>query len=77
MASTKVAILDDYQGIADPFFAKLDSSKYQVVSLKDTLLPYHHPDNTEEGRDALVERLRPYEVICMFGNLHARLRVIG
>ncbi|CEI64507.1 hypothetical protein FVEN_g12002 [Fusarium venenatum] len=64
MASTKVAILDDYQGIADSFFAKLDSSKYQVVSLKDTVLPYNHPDNTQEGKDALVERLKPYEVIC-------------
>ncbi|KAL4730769.1 hypothetical protein ACLX1H_002808 [Fusarium chlamydosporum] len=53
MSPTKVAILDDYQGIADPYFAKLDSSKYEVVSLKDTALPYNHPDNTQSGRDAL------------------------
>src|SRR5688572_1167243 len=53
MAPTKVAILDDYQGVADPYFAKLDSSKYEVVSLKDTALPYNHPDNTQSGRDAL------------------------
>lgn len=77
MALTKVAILDDYQGIADPFFAKLDSSKYQVVSLKDTVLPYNHPDNTQEGRDVLVERLKPYEVICTCIDLQAKLRVSG
>ncbi|KAH7196604.1 D-isomer specific 2-hydroxyacid dehydrogenase [Fusarium flagelliforme] len=64
MAPTKVAILDDYQGVANPYFAKLDSSKYEVVSLKDTALPYNHPDNTQSGRDALVEKLQPFEIIC-------------
>ncbi|CAG7561309.1 unnamed protein product [Fusarium equiseti] len=64
MVPTKVAILDDYQGVADPYFAKLDSSKYEVVSLKDTALPYNHPDNTQSGRDALVEKLQPFEIIC-------------
>lgn len=65
MAPIKVAILDDYQGLADPYFAKLDSAKYDVVSIKDTLLPYHHPDNTQSGKDALVQRLQPFDVICM------------
>ncbi|SPJ87030.1 related to formate dehydrogenase [Fusarium torulosum] len=64
MAPTKVAILDDYQGVADPFFAKLDSAKYEVVSLKDTALPYNHPENSQAGKDALVEKLKPFDVIC-------------
>jgi hypothetical protein len=75
MAPTKVAILDDYQGVADPYFAKLDSSKYEVVSLKDTALPYNHPDNTQSGRDALVEKLQPFEIICMRHDLHSRVGV--
>ncbi|KAF4497337.1 glycerate dehydrogenase [Fusarium agapanthi] len=64
MAPTKVAILDDYQGVADPFFKKLDTSKYEVVSIKDTLLPYNHPDSSHSNKDALVERLKPFDVIC-------------
>ncbi|KAF4447416.1 glycerate dehydrogenase [Fusarium austroafricanum] len=64
MALTKVAILDDYQGVADPYFEKLDSSKYEVVSLKDTALPYNHPDSSQENKDAIVEKLKPFEVIC-------------
>ncbi|KAM5384439.1 hypothetical protein ACJZ2D_001475 [Fusarium nematophilum] len=46
MAPIKIAVLDDYQGFADPYFGKLDSAKYEVVSIKDTLLPYNHPENT-------------------------------
>ncbi|KAJ4194737.1 hypothetical protein NW767_009923 [Fusarium falciforme] len=64
MAPIKVAILDDYQGLADPYFEKLDSAKYDVVSIKDTLLPYNHPDNPQSGKDALVQRLQPFDVIC-------------
>lgn len=65
MAPIKVAILDDYQGLADPYFEKLDSAKYDVVSIKDTLLPYNHPDNPQSGKDELVQRLQPFDVICM------------
>ncbi|KAF4976255.1 hypothetical protein FZEAL_7044 [Fusarium zealandicum] len=64
MTSIKVAILDDYQGFADPYFDKLDSEKYQVVSIKDTVLPYNHPENPQSGKDALVKRLQPFDVIC-------------
>ncbi|KAF5571623.1 glycerate dehydrogenase [Fusarium phyllophilum] len=64
MAPTKVAILDDYQGVADPFFKKLDPSKYEVVSIKDTLLPYNHPNSSRSNKDALVERFKPFDVIC-------------
>ncbi|KAF5027719.1 hypothetical protein F66182_203 [Fusarium sp. NRRL 66182] len=64
MAPIRVAVLDDYQGLADQFFEKLDSAKYEVVSLKDTSLPYNHAENTQSGRDALVEKLQPFDVIC-------------
>lgn len=65
MTPVNVAVLDDYQGFSDSYFEKLDSSKYQVVSIKDTLLPYNHPENDQSGKDALVKRLEPFEVICM------------
>lgn len=69
MAPTKIAILDDYQGVADPFFKKLDPSKYEVVSIKDTLLPYNHPDSSQSNKDALVERFKPFDVICKYNIL--------
>jgi hypothetical protein len=77
MAPTKVAILDDYQGVADPFFAKLDSDKYEVVSLKDTALPYNHPENSQAGKDALVEKLKPFDVICTYHESHANVDMSG
>ena len=66
MAPTKVAILDDYQGFADSYFEKLDSSKYEVASLKETLLPYNHPDTPQSIKDELVKRLEPFDIICKF-----------
>jgi hypothetical protein len=77
MALTKVAILDDYQGVADPFFAKLDSAKYEVVSLKDTALPYNHPENSQAGKDALVEKLKPFDIICMYQKSYASVDMSG
>lgn len=64
MAPIKVAVLDDYQGFADVHFEKLDADKYEVTSLKDTLLPYNHPDTPPSVKDALVTRLEPFEIIC-------------
>lgn len=64
MAPIKVAVLDDYQGFSDPHFNKLDSAKYEVISIKDTLLPYNQPDTPQSVKDALVKRLQPFEIIC-------------
>ncbi|KAI5467516.1 hypothetical protein BGZ63DRAFT_469184 [Mariannaea sp. PMI_226] len=64
MAPIKIVVLDDYQGFGDPHFAKLDIAKYEVTSIKDTLLPYNHPDTPQSVKDALVKRLEPFEVIC-------------
>lgn len=60
----KVAVLDDYQGFAEPIFKKLDSSKFEVTIFRDTLLPYNHPDTPQEEKDKLVNRLEPFQVIC-------------
>lgn len=62
----KVAVLDDYQGISEPKFKALDSSKYEVSFFKDTIRPYNHPDTTQDVKDQLVKRLEPFTVICMF-----------
>ncbi|KAK3497314.1 uncharacterized protein B0T23DRAFT_410737 [Neurospora hispaniola] len=59
----KVAVLDDYQGISEPKFKALDSSKYEVSFFKDTLRPYNHPDTTQDVKDQLVKRLEPFTVI--------------
>lgn len=64
MAPIKIAILDDYQGFADSRFKKLDSAKYEITSIKDTLPPYGHPDTSQSVKDELVKRLEPFEIIC-------------
>ncbi|KAH7156474.1 hypothetical protein EDB81DRAFT_840581 [Dactylonectria macrodidyma] len=64
MAPIKVAVLDDYQGFSDPHFAKLDSAKFEVTSIKDTLLPYNRPDTPQSIKNELVKRLEPFEIIC-------------
>jgi phosphoglycerate dehydrogenase-like enzyme len=69
MASTqqnaipKMAILDDNLSVSAPHFSHIPSSKVSITTFKDTLPPYSHPSTTEEERAALVERLRPFEII--------------
>ncbi|TEA20724.1 D-3-phosphoglycerate dehydrogenase [Colletotrichum sidae] len=60
----KVAVLDDYQGIAEPHFNKLDRSLFDVTVFNDTLLPYNHPETPRYAQNALVSRLEPFHVIC-------------
>ncbi|CAM1504439.1 Fc.00g020300.m01.CDS01 [Cosmosporella sp. VM-42] len=64
MALIKVAVLDDYQGFADAIFNKLDSSKYEVTSLKETLPPYNHPATPQSVKDTLVKNLEPFGIIA-------------
>lgn len=64
MAPIKVAVLDDYQGFAEPLFAKLDASKFDVTIFRDTLLPYNHPATPKAEQDKLVARLEPFAVLC-------------
>ncbi|KUI62707.1 D-3-phosphoglycerate dehydrogenase [Cytospora mali] len=60
----KVAVLDDYQGFAEPIFQKLDSSKFQVAIFNDTLRPYNHPGTSQDEKEKLVKRLEPFNIIC-------------
>lgn len=60
----QVAVLDDYQGVSEPHFDALDKSRFSVVTFKDTLLPWGHPDTPQHVREALVHRLEPFHVIC-------------
>lgn len=66
MAITKVVVLDDYQGAGESNFKKLDPSKYEVTCFKDTLLPYNHPDTPQSAKDALVQRLEPFQIISQY-----------
>ena len=56
----KLAILDDYQGIAAPYFESL-KPRFEITVFRDTLLPYNQaPDNVKQ---TLEERLKPFVVI--------------
>jgi len=59
----RVAVLDDYQGFAEPHFKVLDPKSYEVTIFRDTLLPYNHPDTPQSVKDQLVQRLEPFTVI--------------
>ncbi|CAP59816.1 uncharacterized protein PODANS_1_1450 [Podospora anserina S mat+] len=59
----KIAVLDDYQGISEPKYQRLDPSKYEVSFFKDTLPPFNHSDTTQDVKDKLVARLEPFTVI--------------
>ncbi|SPO02525.1 related to formate dehydrogenase [Cephalotrichum gorgonifer] len=64
MSVLKVAVLDDYQGVSKTSFDALDRASFEVTIFRDTLRPYSHPDTNDAERDALVERLLPFEIIC-------------
>ena len=58
----KVAILDDYQGVARPHFVQLEP-QFEITVFRDTLLPYNHPSTPDQVKEELVERLKPFTVI--------------
>ncbi|OQO11752.1 hypothetical protein B0A48_03479 [Cryoendolithus antarcticus] len=55
-AKTKVAILDDYGGIAKDHFDSINNA--EVSSFPETLDP-----GSSDGRDQLVERLKSFQII--------------
>ena len=65
MAEYKIAVLDDYQGLSETKFSKLDPSKYHVTYFRDTLPPYNRPDTPQSVKDELVKRLEPFQIICI------------
>jgi len=58
----KIAILDDYQGIAAPHFESLKPT-FEITVFRDTLLPYNHPSTSDHDRSALEARLKPFTII--------------
>src|SRR6266487_2351173 len=58
----KLAILDDYQGIAAPHFDSLKPN-FEITTFRDTLLPFNNPTTPENVKKELVERLKPFTVI--------------
>ena len=60
----KVAVLDDYQGIAASHFESLKPA-FDITVFRDTLLPYNLPSTPENVKQELVERLKPYTVISL------------
>lgn len=73
MAEFNVAVLDDYQGVSETHFSKLDPAKFKVAYLSDTLLSYNHPSTPDAIKDALVKRLEPFHIICMSTTNHLLL----
>ena len=64
MSVIKVAVLDDYQAFSKSLFSQLDSSKYQILYFPDTLPAYNREDTPATAKEALVQRLEPFHVIC-------------
>ncbi|KAF2192422.1 hypothetical protein K469DRAFT_730978 [Zopfia rhizophila CBS 207.26] len=62
-APVKLAILDDYHNIAANHFSQLDPSKVTITTFHNTLPAYTHPSTTDADRDALVKRLKPFDVL--------------
>lgn len=58
----KLAILDDYQGIAGKHFEALKPA-FDITVFQDTLLPYNNPSTPEDVKKQLVERLKPFTII--------------
>jgi len=57
----KIAILDDYQGIALQHFTSLSS--FQIDSFPDTLPTYDAPSTSSATQKQLIDRLKPYTII--------------
>ncbi|KAH8597453.1 D-isomer specific 2-hydroxyacid dehydrogenase [Bisporella sp. PMI_857] len=58
----KIAILDDYQGIAAPHFAPL-KPQFDITVFKDTLVPYNHVSSTAATKEAVETRLKPFNIV--------------
>ncbi|KNG44735.1 D-isomer-specific 2-hydroxyacid dehydrogenase-like protein [Stemphylium lycopersici] len=59
----KLAVLDDYHGIAAQHFSHLDSANIDITVFHDTLPSYSHTKTSDAERQALVDRLRPFSVL--------------
>ncbi|RAL67958.1 hypothetical protein DID88_008682 [Monilinia fructigena] len=62
----KLAILDDYQGVASKHFDSLKSN-FEITTFPDTLPPYNDPSTSEDVKNQLVERLKPFTPLRNLG----------
>lgn len=58
MAAMRIAVLDDYHGLAPGYLAGL-APEGTITYYRDTL-----PQNSAAELTALVERLAPFDVLC-------------
>jgi phosphoglycerate dehydrogenase-like enzyme len=63
-AAPKVAILDDYLNVSKTHFADIPPDKCSITTFTDTLPPYGHPKTTPAEKEELVNRLKPFTVLC-------------
>src|SRR5438105_4593981 len=63
MAILQLGILDDYHNIATNYFSHIDSAKVAITAFHDTLPAYSHSATTDTDRKALVERLKPFDLL--------------
>jgi phosphoglycerate dehydrogenase-like enzyme len=59
----KLAILDDNLDVSAPHFASIPKDKVEITIFKDTLPPYNHPTTSDADKAALVNRLKPFDII--------------
>jgi len=64
MAPYKIAVLDDYQGLSQTKFSKLEPGEFEVTYFPVTLPAYDRSDVPQAKKDELVQRLLPFQVIC-------------
>ena len=64
MAPYQIAVLDDYQGLSQTKFSKLEPGEFEVTYFPDTLPAYDRSDVPQWKKDELVQRLLPFQVIC-------------
>ncbi|KAL5315171.1 hypothetical protein ACEPPN_017822 [Leptodophora sp. 'Broadleaf-Isolate-01'] len=58
----KLAILDDYQGIAAKHFESLKPT-FEITTFHDTLPAFNNPSTPESSKQELITRLKPFTVI--------------
>ncbi|PBP25930.1 D-isomer specific 2-hydroxyacid dehydrogenase, partial [Diplocarpon rosae] len=58
----KLAILDDYQGVAAKHFANL-APTFEITTFRDTLPAFNHPATSDTTKQELITRLQEFTVI--------------
>ncbi|KAK9370597.1 D-3-phosphoglycerate dehydrogenase [Lipomyces kononenkoae] len=62
----KIAILDDYQNVAESYFLTLKDNhpgRFEVTSFPETLPAFNASSTSQADQQKLVERLKPFHII--------------